>query len=68
MTQWGVERRRPWVVAAATDRDGTIYKGAFGSTEQGRRGGYLTQLLPFADKKSLPLYFECEHKVYRHLA
>ena len=28
----------PGVVAAATDRDGTIYKGAFGSTEQGRRG------------------------------
>lgn len=30
-------------------------------------GVYLTQVLPFADKKSLPLYFDFESAVYRSL-
>jgi methyl acetate hydrolase len=32
---------------------------------QGVGGVYLTQVLPFADKKLLPLYFEFERTVYR---
>jgi methyl acetate hydrolase len=35
---------------------------------RGVGGVYLTQVLPFADKKSLPLYFEFERTVYRNLA
>ena len=35
---------------------------------KGIGGVYLTQLLPFADRKSLPLDFEFERTVYRHLA
>jgi methyl acetate hydrolase len=35
---------------------------------KGVGGVYLTQVLPFADKKSLPLYFEFERTVYRNLA
>ena len=31
-------------------------------------GVYLTQILPFADKKSLPLFFEFEKAVYRQLS
>ncbi len=31
-------------------------------------GVYLTQILPFADKKSLPLFFEFERTVYRQLS
>ena len=30
-------------------------------------GVYATQILPFADKKSLPLYFEFEKTVYQHI-
>ena len=35
---------------------------------RGIGGVYLSQVLPFADKKSLPLYFEFERTVYRNLA
>jgi len=35
---------------------------------KGVGGVYLTQVLPFADKKSLPLYLEFERTVYRHLS
>ncbi len=35
---------------------------------KGIGGVYLTQVLPFADKKSLPLYLEFERTVYRHLS
>lgn len=35
---------------------------------KGIGGVYLTQILPFADKKSLPLYLEFERTVYRHLS
>jgi methyl acetate hydrolase len=35
---------------------------------KGVGGVYLTQVLPFADKKSLPLYFDFERTVYRNLA
>ena len=31
---------------------------------QGQRGVYITQILPFADKKSLPLYYEFERAFY----
>jgi CubicO group peptidase (beta-lactamase class C family) len=31
-------------------------------------GVYLTQILPFADKKSLPVFFEFEKAVYRQLS
>ena len=35
-------------------------------SQEGSIGGvYLTQILPFADKKSLPLFFEFEKAVYR---
>jgi len=34
--------------------------------QKGVGGVYLTQILPFADKKSLPLFFEFEQTVYRH--
>ncbi len=34
---------------------------------QGIGGAYLTQILPFADEKSLPLYLEFETAVYRSL-
>jgi methyl acetate hydrolase len=36
--------------------------------KKGVGGVYLTQVLPLADKKSLPLYFEFEKAVYRNLA
>jgi methyl acetate hydrolase len=36
--------------------------------KKGVGGVYLTQILPFADKKSLPLFFEFEKAVYRNLA
>jgi hypothetical protein len=29
---------------------------------------YATQVLPFADKKSLPLFFDFEKAVYDHLS
>jgi methyl acetate hydrolase len=35
---------------------------------KGVGGVYLTQILPFADQKSLPLFFEFEKTVYRHLS
>ena len=35
---------------------------------KGVGGVYLTQVLPFGDKKSLPLYFEFEKAVYRNLS
>ena len=35
---------------------------------KGIGGVYLTQVLPFADQKSLPLYLEFERTVYRHLS
>jgi methyl acetate hydrolase len=35
---------------------------------RGVGGVYLTQILPFADKKSLPLFFEFEKAVYRPLS
>jgi CubicO group peptidase (beta-lactamase class C family) len=35
---------------------------------KGVGGVYLTQVLPFADKKALPLYFDFERAVYRHLS
>jgi CubicO group peptidase (beta-lactamase class C family) len=34
--------------------------------KKGVAGVYLTQILPFADEKSLPLFFEFEKTVYRH--
>ncbi len=34
---------------------------------KGIGGAYLTQVLPFVDKKSLPLYLEFERTVYRNL-
>jgi methyl acetate hydrolase len=36
--------------------------------KKGVGGVYLTQILPFADKKSLPLFFEFERTVYGHLS
>ena len=36
--------------------------------KMGIGGVYLTQILPFADKKSLPLFFEFEKAVYRQLS
>jgi methyl acetate hydrolase len=36
--------------------------------QKGVGGVYLTQILPFADKKSLPLFFEFERTVYRELS
>jgi methyl acetate hydrolase len=30
-------------------------------------GIYATQVLPFADKKALPLFFDFERTVYDHL-
>jgi CubicO group peptidase (beta-lactamase class C family) len=30
-------------------------------------GVYATQVLPFADKKALPLFFDFERTVYEHL-
>ena len=36
--------------------------------KKGVGGVYLTQILPFADKKSLPLFFEFEKAVYRQLS
>ena len=33
----------------------------------GIAGVYLTQILPFADKKSLPLFYDFETAVYRSL-
>jgi methyl acetate hydrolase len=33
--------------------------------KKGVGGVYLTQILPFADKKSLPLFFAFEQTVYR---
>jgi CubicO group peptidase (beta-lactamase class C family) len=36
--------------------------------KKGVGGVYLTQILPFADKKSLPLFFAFEETVYRHLS
>ena len=35
---------------------------------RGLGGVYLTQILPFADKASLPLFLEFEKTVYRHLS
>lgn len=35
---------------------------------RGVGGVYLTQILPFADRKSLPLFFAFEKTVYRHLS
>jgi methyl acetate hydrolase len=35
---------------------------------KGVGGVYLTQVLPFADKKSLPLLLEFERTVYRNLS
>ena len=35
--------------------------------ESGVGGVYLSQILPFADKKSLPLFYEVESAVYRSL-
>jgi methyl acetate hydrolase len=35
---------------------------------RGVGGVYLSQVLPFADKKALPLYFDFERTVYRHLS
>ena len=35
---------------------------------KGVGGVYLTQILPFADQKSLPLFFEFERMVYQHLS
>jgi methyl acetate hydrolase len=34
---------------------------------RGVGGAYLTQILPFADKKSLPLYYAFETTVYDSL-
>jgi CubicO group peptidase (beta-lactamase class C family) len=31
-------------------------------------GVYVTQVLPFADKKSLPLFLACETAVYQNLS
>jgi methyl acetate hydrolase len=36
--------------------------------KKGVGGVYLTQILPFADKKSVPLFLEFERTVYRHLS
>ena len=36
--------------------------------KKGVGGVYLTQILPFADKKALPLFFEFERTVYRQLS
>lgn len=36
--------------------------------KKGIGGVYLTQVLPFADQKSLPLFLEFERTVYRHLS
>ena len=36
--------------------------------KKGVGGVYLTQILPFADAQSLPLYFAFEQTVYRHLS
>ena len=36
--------------------------------KKGVGGVYLTQILPFADEKSLPLFFAFEKAVYRHLS
>jgi CubicO group peptidase (beta-lactamase class C family) len=36
--------------------------------KQGVGGVYLTQILPFADKKYLPVFFEFEKAVYRQLS
>ena len=36
--------------------------------QTGIGGVYATQILPFADKKSLPLYYEYEKTVYRNVA
>ena len=35
---------------------------------KGVGGVYLTQILPFADKKALPLFLDFERTVYRHLS
>ena len=35
---------------------------------KGVGGVYMTQILPFADKKSLPLFYEFEREVYQSLA
>jgi methyl acetate hydrolase len=35
--------------------------------KKGIGGVYLTQILPFADEKSLPLFFEFERTVYQHV-
>ena len=36
--------------------------------QTGIGGVYVTQILPFADEKSLPLYYEYEKTVYRNVA
>jgi CubicO group peptidase (beta-lactamase class C family) len=36
--------------------------------QRGVGGVYLTQILPFADKKALPVFFEFEKAVYRQLS
>jgi methyl acetate hydrolase len=36
--------------------------------KKGVGGVYLTQILPFADKKSLPLFFAFEKAVYQHVS
>jgi CubicO group peptidase (beta-lactamase class C family) len=36
--------------------------------KKGVGGVYLTQILPFADKKALPLFLDFERTVYRHLS
>jgi hypothetical protein len=60
-------RRRPDAPPAALPGRASPIR-TVGSIRTAGSKVYLTQLLPFADKKSLPLYFEFEHKVYRHLA
>jgi methyl acetate hydrolase len=36
--------------------------------KKGVGGAYLTQILPFADKKSLALFFAFEKAVYQHVS
>lgn len=69
MAQCGVKRRRPWGRGGG-DRSGRhdLQRRNWIDLNKGIGGVYLTQLLPFADRKSLPLDFEFERTVYRHLA
>ena len=53
----------PGVVATATDAKGTTYEGGFGKRILGEAD---TQILPFADVKSLTLFGTFESAVYGH--